>query len=268
MNKNIYHSTLYGTLLILIGLVISSGTIKTQTKKLPSLKGKKVLLVYGGWKGHHPEKFAEKMSHWLENQQAIVTISDSLGIYSNKKIMDDTDLIIQSWTMDKLTEEQAKGLFSAVKNGTGMAGCHGGMGDSFRGNTEYQYMVGGQWVAHPGNQLDYTVNIANIKDPISKGVKDFNIHSEQYYMLVDPNNEVLATTTFTADHDSWIGGAVMPVAWKKQYGKGRVFYLSVGHNITDLDIPEAWTLLTNGIKWAAASKYAPVENIVDPIYKQ
>ncbi|PIF05308.1 MAG: hypothetical protein CSA36_07425 [Draconibacterium sp.] len=225
-------------------------------------------MVWGGWNGHHPRELTEKVKTFLEQEGAIVTISNSLDVYTNKKIMDNTDLIFQSFTMGTITLEQEKGLLKAVKNGAGLAGTHGGLGDSFRKNTEYQFMVGGQWVAHPGNITDYTVEITDHSDPVTKGVDDFKMHSEQYYMHVDPNVKVLATTTFTSEHADWIGGAVMPVVWKKNYGKGRVFYISVGHTPADFDMPEAWEILKRGIKWASASKYDPAEEWVSPVYQE
>ena len=117
-------------------------------------------------------------------------------------------------------------------------------------DVEYQFMVGGQWVSHPGGIIDYTVNIIDHDDPITKGLKDFKVKSEQYYMHVDPINEVLATTTFNDKHAYWIDGVTMPVVWKKKYGKGKVFYTSLGHTRDVFDIPEAWTILQRGIKWA------------------
>jgi hypothetical protein len=125
------------------------------------------------------------------------------------------------------------------------------MGDSFRNNTEYQFMVGGQWVAHPGGVIDYRVNIINHTDPITKGLPDFDMHSEQYYMHTDPSNEVLATTTFTGAHCAWIGGAVMPVVWKRRWGAGRVFYTSLGHVAADFRVPEAAEIVRRGMLWAA-----------------
>jgi uncharacterized protein len=234
---------------------------------LPSLKGKNVLMVYGGWDGHQPKVFTERVAAWLRTEGANVSISDSLGVYTNEKLMAETDLIIQYWTMGKISKEQEKGLLTAVKNGTGIAGCHGGLGDSFRDNTDYQYMVGGQWVAHPGGKIDFKVDITNKKDPITRGLTDFNIkNTEQYYMHIDPNSQVLATTTFGGQHDSWINGAVMPVCWKKYFDKGRVFYLSIGHDPIDFDTLSAWQLLTRGIRWASGSKYLPKENLMQPIY--
>ncbi len=233
---------------------------------LPSLKGKKILMVWGGWNGHFPKELTEKVLSYLEAQGAIVTVSDSLGVYTNKEIMDNTDLIFQSHTMGKISKEQEKGLLEAVKNGVGLAGTHGGLGDSFRDNTEYQFMVGGQWVAHPGGVIDYTVEITDKNDPLTRGLGNFKIKSEQYYMHVDPNVKVLATTTFNADHANWIDKAVIPVVWKKTYGKGRVFYISVGHTPADFDIPESWEILTRGIRWASESKYAPKEDWMSPVY--
>jgi len=257
---------LFGAIL-LIALCVTTATAQSKSDDgLPSLKGKKILMVWGGWKGHSPKEITEKIVPYLKEQGALVTISDSLGVYTNKEIMDNTDMIFQSWTMGKITNEQSKGLLEAVKNGAGIAGVHGGLGDSFRENTEFQFMVGGQWVAHPGGIYDYTVEITDHKDLVTKGLKNFKIKSEQYYMQVDPNVKVLASTTFKGDPDPWIEGAVIPVAWKKTYGKGRVFYISVGHVPENFDIPAAWEMLTRGIKWASASKYEPKEKWMSPVY--
>ena len=215
-----------------------------------SLEGKKILVVYGGWAGHQPKYFADKISSWLKSQKAKVYLSDSTTVYTNEKLMNELDLIIQHITMSKITDDQLNGLLKAVKNGTGLAGCHGGLGDSFRNNTEYQYMIGGQFVKHPGGQVNYRVTIENRKDSITRGIKDFNIFSEQYYMHVDPALDVLATTTFSEKYDPWIKGVIIPVVWKKKYGKGKIFYNSIGHSKQDYNIPEVWTLIKRGVIWA------------------
>lgn len=245
---------------------VSAGNHGTPPEELPLLNGKKILMVWGGWEGHEPRQFTEKVQSRLEEQGAVITVSDSLGIYTNEKLMSSFDLIIQAWTMGKITGDQEKGLLNAVRNGAGLAGVHGGLGDSFRDNTEYQYMVGGQWVAHPGGVIDYTVEITDKTDPVTKGIDNFSMHSEQYYMHVDPNVKVLATTTFTGEHNDWIDGAVIPVAWKKTYGKGRVFYLSLGHVAKDFDTPEAMEILVRGIRWASGSKYLSKEEWMSPVY--
>jgi hypothetical protein len=161
------------------------------------------------------------------------------------------DLVIPVWTMGTITNEQESGLLEAVESGVGIAGWHGGMGDSFRNNVRYQFMVGGQWVAHPGGVIDYEVNITKPDDPLVEGLEDFAMHSEQYYMHVDPSNEVLATTTFSGEHCAWIEGTVMPVVWKRRYGKARVFYTSLGHVAKDFEVPEALEIVKRGMLWAS-----------------
>ena len=216
-----------------------------------NLKGKKILVVYGGWEGHQPKIFAEKITKWLLDQKAEVKLVKGTSIYTDSNVMNDLDLVIQHITMSKMSPLETKGLINAIARGVGLAGCHGGLGDSFRDNTEYQYMVGGQFVKHPGGQVTYTVNIESKNDPITVGIKDFSLYTEQYYMHIDPNLEVLASTKFSGIHDSWIKGAVVPVVWKKLYGKGRVFYNSIGHSKETFEIPEVWTLIKRGVVWAA-----------------
>jgi type 1 glutamine amidotransferase len=212
---------------------------------------KTALLVWGGWAGHEPEKGAKLFASFLESQGYQAIISDTLDIYLDEAVMQRVDLIVPIWTMGTITDAQEKGLIAAVKAGAGLAGWHGSMGDSFRQNVNYQFMVGGQWVAHPGNIIDYTVNIGKSEDPIVAGLSDFRMHSEQYYMHVDPSNEVLATTTFTGEHAPWIEGCVMPVVWKKRWGQGRVFYSSLGHVRSDFDVPEVLTIAQRGMLWAS-----------------
>jgi Uncharacterized protein conserved in bacteria len=214
-----------------------------------SMEGKNVLIVYGGWKGHQPEVFAKKIASWLENQKANVTLSESTASYLEKDLMQSLDLIIQHITMSKMSNRESKGLRDAINRGVGLAGCHGGLGDSFRNDTEYQYMVGGQFVKHPGGQIDYKVTISNTSDPVTAGINDFNLKTEQYYMHYDPNIEILATTSFSGEHDAWIDGVEMPVVWKKNYGKGRVFYSALGHSEDIFDVPEIWNIMTRGIEW-------------------
>jgi type 1 glutamine amidotransferase len=231
------------------------------------LKGKKVLFVWGGWMGHEPDKCRDIFVPWMKSEGADVTVSDTLASYVNLDIKKDFDLIVQAWTMGTIEGDQEKALLEAVKNGTGLTGWHGGLGDSFRNNTEYQFMVGGQWVAHPGGVIDYRVNISDQNDPVTKGLTDFDMHSEQYYMHVDPNVKVLAKTTFTGKYADWIDGCTIPVAWKKMYGKGRIFYSSLGHVASDFNVPQALEIQKRGILWACMSKYAPAEPWKEPVYK-
>jgi type 1 glutamine amidotransferase len=133
----------------------------------------------------------------------------------------------------------------------GLAGFHGGLCDAFRNSPEYQFITGGQWVAHPGGIIDYRVEIERRDDPVVRGLDDFDYRSEQYYLHVDPANEVLATTRFSGEHAPWIDGVVMPVAWKRRHGQGRVFYSSLGHVAAEFQHPSMRTLFERGMLWAA-----------------
>jgi type 1 glutamine amidotransferase len=212
---------------------------------------KSALFVWGGWKGHEPKQCVDIFVPFLQEQGYKVEISDTLDSYLDKEKMHALNLIVQAWTMSTITSEQEKGLLDAVRSGVGFAGWHGGMADSFRNNTEYQFMVGGQWVSHPDGIIEYEVNIVKPDDPIVAGLQDFTIESEQYYMHVDPSNEVLATTTFGGARHPWIKGTVMPVVWKRMWGQGRVFYSSVGHVAKDFDVPEAREIVQRGMLWAS-----------------
>jgi type 1 glutamine amidotransferase len=212
---------------------------------------KSALIVWGGWDGHEPKQCVDIFAPYLQGQGYEVEISDTLDSYLDREKMHALNLVVQVWTMGTIAREQENGLLEAIKSGVGFAGWHGGAGDSFRNNTEYQFMVGGQWVAHPGGVIDYEVNITKPDDPIVAGLQDFRMNSEQYYMHVDPSNEVLATTTFGGEHAPWIEGTVMPVVWKRMWGQGRVFFSSVGHVAKDFDVPEARTIVERGMLWAS-----------------
>lgn len=214
---------------------------------------KKALIVWGGWNGHEPEACAKVAAGALREEGFDVEISTTMDSYLDEAKMKALSLVVPCWTMGTIAGPQEKGLLEAIHSGVGVAGWHGGMCDAFRQNTGYQFMTGGQWVHHPGGIVDYRVNIVNHTDPITKGLSDFAMRSEQYYMHVDPGNEVLATTTFAGDKGDipWIKGTVMPVVWKRRYGAGRVFYTSLGHVAKDFEVPEALTILRRGMVWAA-----------------
>lgn len=215
---------------------------------------KHVLIVYGGWDGHDPKQTSHLFAGLLEAAGLKVTLSQTLDSFLNAELMSAVDMVVPVYTMSSITREQEAGLLDAVRErGVNVGGWHGGMADAFRQNTEYQFMVGGQWVAHPGNIIDYRVNVHGQQHPITAGISDFDMHSEQYYLHTDPSNKVLATTTFSGEHAAWIDGTVMPVVWTRNYGKGKIFYSSLGHVIGDFDVPEAREIVRRGLLWAANS---------------
>jgi uncharacterized protein len=214
---------------------------------------KEALIVWGGWDGHQPRECADIVARFLRTAGFEVEVDDSTSAFANPKL-GWFDLIVPIITMSVITPEQCQNLSNTVVRGTGLAGFHGGMADSFRNEPDYQFMVGGQWVAHPGNIIPYRVTITQRDDPITRGVEDFDYCSEQYYMHVDPSNEVLATTTFGGEHCSWIDGVIMPVVWKRRHGAGRVFYCSLGHTATEFEVTPMRTLIFRGMLWAARDR--------------
>jgi len=220
---------------------------------------KKALIVWGGWMGHEPDKVAVLFEKALKGQGFEVEESNTLDAFLDGEKLKRLNLIVPIWTMGTITPEQLNPLCEAVKSGVGIGGCHGGMCDSFRNATEYQFMTGGQWVAHPGNDgVKYKVNItaAGKSHPITKGIPDFDVVSEQYYMHTDPANQILAATKFPspgADGPHVGNGAFdMPVVWTKFFGKGKVFYCSLGHVANIVAMPQVTEICTRGCVWASA----------------
>lgn len=211
---------------------------------------REALIVWGGWAGHEPEDCAAIIKEMLEAEGFRVGLETSTAAFADPSIHG-LSLIVPLMTMSKIEKEEVRNLAAAVEGGVGIAGYHGGAGDAFREAVEYQFVIGGQWVAHPGNIIDYEVNVTRPDDPVMAGIGDFPYNSEQYYMHVDPSNEVLATTTFSGEHAPWTRGVVMPVVWKRHYGKGRVFYSSLGHRAQEFQVPQMRTIFRRGALWAA-----------------
>jgi len=206
------------------------------------------LILYGGWPGHQPERFVALAKDRLFDGCDVETTSELTVLESPD--LNHRDLILPIWTQGELTCEQERGLLRAIEDGTGLVGFHG-TADAFRSNPAFHFLLGGSFTAHPGDIVEYTVHITSQSDSITSGLSDFRVRSEQYYMLVAPDNEVLATTTFGAQPCPWIAGTIMPVAWKRRWGRGRVFYSAIGHAPEDWDLPEAQILMQRGVTWAS-----------------
>ena len=215
---------------------------------------KKALVFYGGWEGHEPKKVAERFASILEKNGFAVDLFEGMSVLDDKDKLLSYDLIVPCVTMGTITPAQESNISDAIASGVGLCGCHGGMCDSFRQATTWQFMTGGQWVSHPGNDgVKYTVNICDTSSPIVEGIGDFEVVSEQYYLHVDPAIEVLATTHFPiADGPHTPNKPIeMPVAWTKRWGEGRVFYCSLGHNDGIFEkYPQATLMMERGMLWA------------------
>lgn len=245
---------------------------------------RKALIFHGGWQGHEPKIVSQRIKKMLEKEDFEVTVSDTLECLADKDALKALDLIVPMWTQGNMDDRYAFHISEAVESGVGIAGNHGGMCDSFRWNIEYQFITGSQWVSHPGDtwyhhisdlsednlnyvqkyypspegafETDYVVNIKKgNSSPITEGIQDFKVRSEQYYLHVDPCINVLATTQVkTVGPHSANGEVTMPVVYTKLWGKGRVFYCSVGHVDRIYDIPEVSEITRRGMLWAAKRK--------------
>lgn len=215
----------------------------------------RVLVVRGGWDGHVPVEATELFVGGLDRDGYHVEVSDTLDVYADRSVMERVDLIVQCWTMGEITPDQIAGLRTAITAGTGLAGWHGGIVDSFRSCPDYLQLTGGQFVAHPGSFVDYQVLIAESRrdHQILAGIDSFAVRSEQYWVLTDSAVDVLATTTIPATEAyPWAEAVTCPVVWTRHWGKGKVFVTTVGHQATvrDLEIPEVRQIVEQGMRWA------------------
>ncbi len=215
---------------------------------------RKAIIIVGGWEGHDPKGVSQRIEEILVKCNFNVSIYDNLQVFEDIELLKETDLIVPIWTMGEISETQCKNVSEAVASGTGIAGVHGGMCDAFRNSVLWQFITGGNWVAHPGNDsVTYTVTIKDRSHELTKDINDFKVTSEQYYMHVDPAIEILATTHFPiADGYHITNKSVeMPVAWTKMWGKGRVYFNSVGHSANLFDIKEFHKMVELGFSWAS-----------------
>jgi len=212
------------------------------------------LVVRGGWEGHSPVEGTDRFIPFLEAQGYQLKVSDSLDIYLDADLLSATDLIVQSWTMGDITESQVAGLSAAVALGAGFAGWHGGIVDAFRSSAEYLQLTGGQFATHPGGFVDHEITVVpeRTSHPIVEGLSRWKQRTEQYWVLTDSRNDVLATTSIPADTTTpWREDVVFPAVWTRQWGQGRVFVSTIGHYPADLDLSPVRTLTERGLLWAS-----------------
>ncbi|MFJ1807859.1 MULTISPECIES: ThuA domain-containing protein [unclassified Streptomyces] len=212
---------------------------------------RRALVVRGGWQGHQPVTITDLFLPFLLSRGFAVETAETLEVYEDAALLAATDLVVQCWTMGEITPQQSEGLSAAVRAGTGLAGWHGGIVDSFRGDLGYQLLTGGQFLMHPPEFRDYEVRLApeHTNHPVTTGLGDFRVRTEQYWLATDPLNDILATTVFAAG-DERVRPVDMPVVWTRTWGAGRVFVSAIGHKPDDFDVPEVRTITERGLLWA------------------
>lgn len=227
---------------------------------------KTALVVRGGWDGHQPVEATELFIPFLEQNGFTVRVEESPAVYADADAMAGVDLIVQANTMNTIEKEEFEGLRAAVESGTGLAGWHGGIADSYRNNSDYLQMIGGQFASHPGkhpdertgeqsdNYMPHRIEMtsAAAEHPITQGIADFELVTEQYWVLHDDYNDVLATTTQAVrPWDPWNRPVTSPAIWTRQWGAGRIFVSTPGHRVEILQDTNVRTIIERGLLWAA-----------------
>ena len=230
------------------------------------------LVVRGGWDGHQPVQATNLFIPFLEENGFDVRIEDSPAIYADAEYMATVDLILQCNTMNTIERPQFEGLRAAIEAGTGMAGWHGGIADSYRNESDYLTLIGGQFGCHPGkhpderrgeqadNYVPYTVNMLPeaADHPITAGISDFDLVTEQYWVLADDYCDVLATTTQKVrSWDPWHREITSPALWTRLWGEGRIFVTTPGHRVEVLEDENVRTIIERGLLWAARGSEMP-----------
>ena len=223
-------------------------------------------MVRGGWEGHRPVEATDLFLPFLEKNDFAVRVEDSPAVYADADEMARTDLIVQCVTMSEIEREQVFGLQAAVAAGTGFTGWHGGIADSCRASADYLHLVGGQFATHPGkepslrcgdetdNFLRYRVELTALgrEHPITTGLDDFDLLTEQYWVLHDDLIDVLATTTHPAQPwQPWHRPVTSPVIWTREWGAGRIVVSTPGHSLEVLSDPNVRTVIERGMLWAS-----------------
>jgi uncharacterized protein len=229
-------------------------TRPAEQRRTMETRDRNALVVRGGWEGHSPVEATDRFIPFLKENGFSVTVHDGPEVYADAATLAETDLVVQCYTQGVATDEQVLGLSAAVKAGTGLAGWHGGIVDSFRGSPDYLHLTGGQWAAHPGGFVEYDAVVVREKGdhPIVSGLDRWSLNTEQYWVLTDDLNDVLATTTFPVGPETpWREELTCPAVWTRQWGKGRVFVSTIGHKLEDLDIPDIRTMTQRGLLWAS-----------------
>lgn len=228
------------------------------------------LIVRGGWDGHQPVAATDLFLPFLEEHGYRLRVEESPAVYADAEAMAQTDLVVQCVTMSEIAHDEVMGLRAAVEAGTGFTGWHGGIADSYRASSDYLQLVGGQFATHPGrhpdlhregaednNYLEYRVEVTERgrTHPITRGLDNFTLMTEQYWVLHDDLNDVLATTTHPAQPwQQWHRPITSPAVWTRSWGDGRIVVTTPGHSIDILENPSVRTIIERGMLWATRTE--------------
>ena len=228
---------------------------------------RKRLLVIGEEKGYRHEAVSHAMAtiERLGRESGLwdTVIRTDTECLTKKKLeynarnLNDFDAVLfyTGGSLEMDDRQKADFLSFIHDEGKGFIGIHSAT-ITFTKWPEYGEMIGGFFDEHPWSTFDAPVVVEDaafpgigqwpkaftIKDEIYQ-VKNFSRENTRVLMRLDPRKLDLENPkVHRKDHD-------FAVTWAKMYGKGRVFYSTLGHVESSWDKPEMQTMITEAVKW-------------------
>lgn len=161
------------------------------------------------------------------------------------------------WTADNKTA-----FTEAVRAGKGLVVYHHAS-SAFVGESEFdkefEKVIAGGWrkQGNHGKMHEFTVSPRNKDHEVTKGVGEFKHGRDELYQnsLIPAGSEVLVTAYSDKEKDPKNTGKHEPVVWVAEYGKGRVYHNSLGHDVEAMKSGAGFAvLLVRGVEWAATGK--------------
>lgn len=154
-----------------------------------------------------------------------------------------------------MSSVQKAALLDFVRAGRGFLGVHSAT-DTFYAWPDYLDLIGGTFDGHPWHQV-VTIQVADSSDPTVAflgnslqfndeiyQIRDFDVHGSKVLLRLDPNSVDLEKDGVHRRPYGW------PLAWKRSFGKGRVFYSALGHEASVWQDPRYQRMITNAILWS------------------
>ena len=208
----------------------------------------KILYLYKAGDFHRGEAGGKELAAWLaaEAKFELETTADLDKLIDLPGGQYAAIVVYTTGLQDDLTPEREKGLLTFVANGGGFVGIHSAA-DSFRGNRNYVDMLNGEFQTHPAMQ-EFPVVIQDHNHYLTVRMPNFSVTDEMYHLQnFDPDKcTVLATTHWQ--------GKQMPMVYVREYGKGRLAYIALGHSEQAWQHVEFKKLLLRSIQWTTGAE--------------
>jgi type 1 glutamine amidotransferase len=183
-----------------------------------------------------------------------VRICEDSGVLDSAATLGRYDLVLLHMYNAKtptLSAGAKENLANFVKDGKGLVISHLSSA-SFKEWDEFPKLCGRYWVmgkSGHGPRAVFKARITKTESPITQGLADFDADDELYAKL-----EGDAPITVLVEADSDWSKKTEPLAFTVEYGKGRVFHETFGHDAKALSNPTVQKLIQHGCEWAATGK--------------